>query len=681
MGMDDAGPFGTPQGTAWSLTDTQYDGTFDLFFDVGAAAEADVMEPANLLIREADADHLNATPPGLATGANDRINYYLRDPNGVAQLVRPDALGNLPSGNYQVSPGDFGETEISVASPSGGVWQWHWSEVDSLNNVHLFAAAGSPTTFEMFGQPTKRLPESSAQRLAYWQTADLSGRLPQVLGQRGSNGAALGRSVIVSSVAQARSILNGASGALQAELLAAKLNLSRASSRAEPLSSALLYGAPITVREVLSQADRALRDNVAKLSASQLAQLTLLVSTVNTAEVTYFKPSAPYPELPNQDDDGDGIVNLLDNCQSIANLDQRDSDADGIGDACRVTPLAPCVLNRGGGSFTAHFGYENPLSFRFLPVGQSNGFGAARADRGQPMTLTGGRQPRAFSTDFGATETLEWHLNGLSVSASAASPACSGSELTQLAFVSSVPVFGMQEVLLRDNVALRSADGSYAPVASNGYLELGAGAKTGEAWAATAFLRSQARVEGALTTSGTYSAQQGAQVSGGIYQQTYVPSHALAWNVTFITPTQGNVFVSPDTTRVLVPGAYGSVSAHSGAVLKLSTGTYYFDSLGLEPQAVIELDQAAGPVSIYVKSQLTFRGSARGTGGATPALIVGYFGTGTAQLEASFTGTVIAPNGTLRLATTPAGHRGVFFGKKVVVEANTQVTYLAPTSP
>jgi hypothetical protein len=66
------------------------------------------------------------------------------------------------------------------------------------------------------------------------------------------------------------------------------------------------------------------------------------------------------------------------------------------------------------------------------------------------------------------------------------------------------------------------------------------------------------------------------------------------------------------------------------------------------------------------------------TGGGTPQLLVGYFGTDTALLDSAFTGTVIAPNGTLQLASTATGHRGVFFGKRVRVEANTQVTYLAP---
>jgi hypothetical protein len=679
MGSDSSGPYGTPQAIdSWALTDTQFDGSFDMFFDVGKAAEADVMDPASLLIREADADRLDGTPPGRATGANDRVRFYLRDPNGVAQLIRPDGQGNLPSGNYDVTRGDFGQTESSVLAPAGGVWQWHWSEVDSVNNIHLFAAAGSPTTFEMFGQPAKRLAESSAQTVAFWQTDSLAGRLPQVLGQTAANGSPLGASVVVSTVTQARSILGGSAGALRAELLAAKLNLSRAATRHEPLSTALLYGAPITVREVVAQADQAIRDNIARLSASQLAQLTLLVSTINTAEVTYFRPSAPFPELPNQDDDGDGILNLLDNCQSIANPGQEDHDADGIGDVCVVTPLVSCVLSRGAGAFTAYFGYQNPLSFRFLPIGEQNGFGSTFADRGQPMTFDGGRHDRAFSVDFTAAQTLSWTLNGLTATASSASPACAGSELTQLPFANQVPVFGSTEVLLRDGVTLRTATGGFAPVASNGYLELGASAKSGDAWGGTAFLRSNSRVEGSLTTSGTYSAQLGAQVTGSIYQQAFVPTQPLAWSVTFATPNQGSVVVAPDTTRVLTPGVYGAGSVQSRAVLKLRSGTYYFDSLAFEPQAVLELDQAAGAVTIYVKSQLTFRGSTRVTGGGTPQLLVGYFGTDTALLDSAFTGTVIAPNGTLQLASTATGHRGVFFGKRVRVEANTQVTYLAP---
>ena len=52
-------------------------------------------------------------------------------------------------------------------------------------------------------------------------------------------------------------------------------------------------------------------------------------------------PNVPSPPGSGPDQDGDHIENLLDNCPYIANADQTDSDADGIGNVCDPSPALP----------------------------------------------------------------------------------------------------------------------------------------------------------------------------------------------------------------------------------------------------------------------------------------------------------------------------------------------------
>ncbi len=46
-----------------------------------------------------------------------------------------------------------------------------------------------------------------------------------------------------------------------------------------------------------------------------------------------------------QDTDGDGVIDLADNCVDIANADQSDIDGDGLGDVCDDDRDGDGILN------------------------------------------------------------------------------------------------------------------------------------------------------------------------------------------------------------------------------------------------------------------------------------------------------------------------------------------------
>lgn len=179
------------------------------------------------------------------------------------------------------------------------------------------------------------------------------------------------------------------------------------------------------------------------------------------------------------------------------------------------------------------------------------------------------------------------------------------------------------------------------------------------------------KVVAARTTQGT-----NVHVDGGLDTKTVLtPATITTWTVTYPAATVTNVVVPINGTSTAAPGRYGTFQVFAGAKLNLTAGTYFLDTLDLEPGGKLILNQDAGPVLLYVRTSVIYRGAVSTTSGVAPDLLFGYFGTADLSIEAPFVGTIVAPTAKIILRTVTGGHTGAFFGANIEVSSSATVTY------
>jgi hypothetical protein len=651
VGSDSDGEFGIA-GHPY-LRDTDYDGKFDLTFAVGAST-------TEIQLKEADADDLGDSTPGISFGANSAIQYRLLNPSGTAvQLAGAEdtsgtTLVTNPSGNNDGAGALDVETRIHMlGAAASGVWTWQWEGVSAANAFHVFTPFGSPTTHEVLGARRRRPKLTTAEQPHFWQSrTELARALPIVLGRRAADRTLIGSSLELTDAEQALELLDNPeaslAGELRRQLLVAKLNAQRGASFGENLAGGLVYGTTKTVRGTLRAADEVVAGMDVIGDQAKTERLVQLLSSVNLGEITYQQPGVPFPEQPMADADEDGVVDLKDNCPTVANPAQEDEDDNRIGDACNIAPSVHCVLQRSSDRFTAFFGYENPLSLRTLAPGRRNELLSTDVSRSfeQPSEFGEGFVESAFSADFHDSERLSWLLEGGTATADRESTTCSGRELAAFDGIPQAVLFGTESVVVGEHTVVR-ATREHASIVSDGSVSIGAEAVVDHVISGgRASIGREGLVRGELVSAAGADSQPGARVLGSARTDAVRQRHSIAWHVDFAGAGLTGVVLDPNEARTLAPGEYGDLVVPSGAKLTLTPGRYRFTSLAVNTNGTLAV--MPGETVLHVARSFSHQGRTEGTS-AEARLVVGYLGELPAALEASFEGTLLAPNAELAL--------------------------------
>ena len=377
-----------------------------------------------------------------------------------------------------------------------------------------------------------------------------------------------------------------------------------------------------------------------------------------------------------QDSDGDGVVDASDNCKTVANADQADFNHDGMGDACTDTDHDGVLDKNDNCPLVANASQSVvPSPVITLPSDvtackTSPALGTATAVDvcfGRAVTLTN-NAPATFP--LGVTNVV-W------------TAVASGRTATATEHVDvRATLYASNGVKVDDRArALKPPSGTLGSVVNAGTTQafLGVSARVGDITSkGPVSLSSSAFVGGFVKSGGAVTLGSGAVVQGGVSQNVAnlpIPAAPTFENVTFPSGAS-DVHVLGGQTVSINPGNYAAVITEPNATLKLKTGRYLFLTLQVQASSKIILDSSAGPVEIFVKTALTYRGQFSDATGKPENLRITYLGTSDAFFVASFVGRLSAPNAALTLGAAGVTNQtfsGLFFAKSIEVRADSKV--------
>lgn len=685
--------------------DTEFDGTFNIPFYVGGVDRPDLPTPEptfGITVAQDDADDtsfdiLGGLFQSNADGARDDTYFevFRGSPLAVSRVKMKRVAGDVTS--------DFGIEKDTVDDPSAdasgdsilfeqhqstvaitsGLHTWHWGNVGAENGIALQPVTGSPIVHEFVGSGGTwfgSTPSGSPHALASLSDDALRRALPVELGQRG-----LGHSRTVSTPEAARTIFESSASdvvsLMARELLALKVNLARGDSARTHMEAGFVLSSRVPVGELVALADaviggEAIEDADASVLLNQMAR-------ANAGQLTFM--SSGLLELASGDRDKDGFADNVDNCPSVANQNQEDADADGLGDACLPRPVVTCVTRRDGDQGVAVFGYINAERDFRVPVGEQNNISANSPDS-PPVLLVRGGQREAFVVEFTGEQTT-WSLLGRQAVAGSDAPNCEDVSLDSAACraglsefhccqtiedcqaASRYAIYAEDTIDLGERVRIVERDGLAGSVLSRGAIQMEAQVDVGSLVAGGELLVGDgASVRHDLTVGGSVTALSSSKQPLSLRAAPLDTPSLSALSKVFPAIASAGLFVEASDVEELVSGQYGSVRVEGE--LKLRSGVYHFASL--EAVGQITVDASNGPVFVHLGSSSKIHGRLKASDGELAVML---HGGGQLELATTASGTFIAPDGRIYLSGEGETYRGSFLGRQVAVASDVTLVH------
>jgi hypothetical protein len=259
-----------------------------------------------------------------------------------------------------------------------------------------------------------------------------------------------------------------------------------------------------------------------------------------------------------------------------------------------------------------------------------------------------------------------------------ASDGITSSSVTQVVTVRP-GIFANLDLELRDRSRTTLVTGTPAAISNRGgfLTQVGSDATSGDILSvARVALLDRGHVVGSITTQGTLTRGNQSTVTQTIRTNTPValPPFPTLAGVVFPPPVGMDRFVNPGPPTTLAPGSYRNVTVNTGGTLNLSTGDYFFLGLTLNSGGTVRVNDAAGPVRVFIMNSLAYRTSFVHQNGTLADVFVGYVGTQSSTIEAPYLGTFIAPNASIQMGTSSVHEiRGRFATRTLLIQPDTNL--------